>query len=78
MRREPLLKKGLVLSAVAASLTLIVAFGVPLSAEQRVAIIGFVGAWLPIIAALIGRSDVTPVNDPRDNEGNELVQKGMQ
>lgn len=75
MRREPLLKKGLILSAVAASLTLIVAFGIPLSAEQRTAIIGFFAAWLPILAALVGRRDVTPVSDPRDDEGNRLVKE---
>jgi len=49
-----------------------VAFGLPLSDEQQKALIALAGVLAPVAAALWGRRVVTPVADPRDDEGNQL------
>lgn len=55
--REPVL----ILTALGALIALLVAFGVPISFEQKTAIDVFAAAVL----ALVGRSQVTPVADPK-------------
>lgn len=46
--------------AVVAAITLAVAFGVPISSDQRSAIVGIVGAVLSLLGAGVVRSQVTP------------------
>lgn len=60
MEREPILTSGAVAGAVTAVLSLLVAFGVPLTDDQRGAILGLA----PIVAALgtwaLARRKTTP------------------
>lgn len=54
---EPALWVGLV----QAVLILLVAFGVPLTVDQKAAVIGLTSAVLAVIGAVVTRSQVTPV-----------------
>lgn len=70
MKREPVVTAGLVLVLVNATLILVNAMAwFPLTIEQMAAINGFAAALLSVAV----RAKVTPVSDPRDNEGRELV-----
>lgn len=61
---EPVLSAGVVIALVEAVIVALTAFGVSISPEQHVAIIGLVGAVLALAAAvlpaLVARSKVTP------------------
>ena len=57
---EPAVTIGAITAAVAAVLALIVAFGVSLTPEQQVAILGIAAVAAPLIVALITRGKVTP------------------
>ncbi len=57
IRDEPVLISGLV----AALLTLVAAFGVPLANDQRESILAFVAAALAVAGAVVARSQVMPV-----------------
>lgn len=52
--------------AVSALLVLLAAFGLHLTGDQQGAIVGLVSAVVPIIAAEVTRSQVTPVARPED------------
>jgi hypothetical protein len=54
---EPALWVGLV----EAVIVLLVAFGVPITADEKAAVIGLVSAVLAVVGAFITRSQVTPV-----------------
>lgn len=56
--REPLLRTGTVGSGVSLVLTLLVVFGVPLTMEQQVAILGVAVFLAPCIVAAVGRRGV--------------------
>ena len=73
MNREPLLRKSTWTALAGAVFVLAVLIGKPVSAEWQAAIIGLIGACLPIAAALWARGDVTPLSDPRDNAGQPLT-----
>lgn len=73
MKREPLLKKGLWTALAGAVFALALVLGSPIPLEVQTAILGLIGAVLPIIAAVWARQDVTPVEDPRDADGEPLV-----
>jgi hypothetical protein len=67
--REPVVWVNLI----KAFLTLLIAFGVSLTETQEAAIMGFVGVAVIIIAGgLVSRSLVTPVSNPRLEEGTEI------
>lgn len=55
---EPLLTVGTIGTVVASALVLLVAFGAPLTEEQRAAVLALVAALAPVITAWIGRSKV--------------------
>ena len=57
IRSEPAVITGLVVAVI----TLVVAFGIPISDDQRSAIVGLVGAVLAILGAGVVRSQVTPL-----------------
>lgn len=73
MTREPLLKKATWVGIATAVLALLVTLGVDIPASTQAAILAVVAAVVPLVAALWGRGDVTPVADPRDADGNQLV-----
>ncbi len=56
VKNEPVLISGVV----AALLTLLAAFGVPLANDQRESILAFVAAALAVAGAVVARSQVTP------------------
>jgi len=59
-QREPAIVIGLVTAAVAAILVLLAAFGVNLTPEQQVAVIGVIAGVGPLITAWVTRGKVTP------------------
>ncbi|MCC6457258.1 MAG: hypothetical protein IT328_20055 [Caldilineaceae bacterium] len=65
MRSEPLWTTAIITAVIAALITLLKAFGVPLTADQQDAINQFVAVIAPIIVALVGRAYVTPVAEPK-------------
>lgn len=57
---EPAITVGTVTAAVTAIIALLVALGIPITDDLKVAVIGVVAAGAPIVAALITRPRVTP------------------
>tara|TARA_R100000655_G_C2995376_1_gene193653 strand:+ start:1624 stop:1827 length:204 start_codon:yes stop_codon:yes gene_type:complete len=62
-KSEPAVVNGIV-AAAAAVIALLVAFGLDLDDTQQAAILGVVAVLAPIVAAIVTRSKVTPVNRP--------------
>ena len=60
MKYEPLISISSIVAAATAIIALLVAFGVPLTEDQKVAILGLVGVIAPVIVALVTRGKVTP------------------
>ncbi len=60
MKYEPLISISSIVAAATAIVALLVAFGVPLTEDQKVAILGLVGVIAPVIVALVTRGKVTP------------------
>ena len=60
MKYEPLISISSIVAAATAVIALLVAFGVPLTEDQKVAILGLVGVLAPVIVALVTRGKVTP------------------
>ena len=60
MKYEPLISISSIVAAATAVIALLVAFGVPLTEDQKVAILGLVGVLAPVIVALVARPKVTP------------------
>lgn len=73
MRREPLLTTAVITALIAALLRVFIEFGVPLSEGQTGALLDLVTVLAPFVVWAVGRYFVTPVADPRDNQGNPLV-----
>lgn len=72
LRREPVIVINSAITVLEAGLALCIAFGLTLSPDQKGAIIAFIVASGNLAAMLLARSQVTPVADPRDNQGNSL------
>lgn len=51
---------ALIIGAAEALLILAMAFGVPISSDQKVAIIGAVNAVIAVVGSIVIRSQVTP------------------
>jgi len=62
MNREPVITAASVASVVSALIALLVAFGLHLTKDQIAALLGFVGVVAPIVAAIVARAHVTPVD----------------
>ena len=58
MNREPLITAATITAAVTAVITLLVAFGVPLTPEQQTAILGVVAVAGPLVVGIVARSKV--------------------
>jgi hypothetical protein len=61
MNNEPVMTAAGIAAVVGAVLVLAASFGMPLTEEQRTAILTVVGALAPILLGLWARSQVTPV-----------------
>lgn len=75
---HPVWNAAAISAAIAAVIALLVAFGVKVTQEQTVAILGVVAAVMPFVAAAMSNSKVTPLANPRDETGEELVRKSDQ
>lgn len=78
IQNEPVLTAGAIVGAIMATLTALVALGViDISSDQMSAIgaalTAILGLLLPIVGAIVARRYVTPVSNPRDNDGNPLT-----
>lgn len=71
--RRPLVTTGTLAALVAAVLALLTSFGVPLTDAQQAAVSGLAAVLAPLVVALVGHRLVTPVSNPRDNSGRQLV-----
>lgn len=60
IKGEPALTTSTITSLVAAAVTLLVTFGLPLSVDQQVAISGFVAIVAPLASGFFTRKQVTP------------------
>ncbi len=74
MIREPLMVRAAVIAAVQAVLAALVGLGViTLDDNQIGLLVGAVGAVSALVVAVWSRPKLTPVDAPRDNDGNRLV-----
>lgn len=71
--REPILTANVVVALILEVCVLLRAFGVPLTDAQQNAIIGVAAAVFAIGAGLIARRYTTPLADPRNDSGENLV-----
>lgn len=70
---EPVVLTNAVTALVIAVLLLLREFGVPLTEGQHLAIVGLVGALFLAVGTYLAWRRVTPLVDPKDNQGNALV-----
>lgn len=73
MKREPVLTAATLTAAVAAVIGLLVSFGLDVTQGQTEAILTAVGVVFPIVAGLLARSSVTPVDAPKNSAGIPLI-----
>jgi hypothetical protein len=77
MNKEPVLTAATISGLVSAALVMLVALEVlKLNDTQMAAIVGFVALAAPIVISLWPRSQVTPLNSPKDVDGVELSRPG--
>ena len=73
MKREPVALINAVVTAIQASIPLLLAFGIThMTKDQSAAISSAAIAWGGLLGTFLGRGLVTPVADPKDNEGKSL------
>ena len=73
MIREPLAVRAAIVAAVAGALNVLVLFGANLTAEQVTGLNTLVGLIGTVVVVVWTRGAVTPVDDPRDDNGQQLV-----
>jgi uncharacterized membrane protein (DUF441 family) len=73
VKREPVLTSASIVALVAALIAVLAAFGLPLSDDQTTAVVSLVGVVAPLVVALLSRPRVTPIADPKTDEGIPLV-----
>jgi len=73
MKREPIAIINALVTFVQAMIPLLLAFGLlQLTKEQTGAITSAVVAWGGLLGTVLGRNLVTPVADPKNNQGQPL------
>lgn len=70
---NPVWSAATISAIVSAFITLLVAFGVPVTEAQTTAILGFVAVVAPIGVAWYVSSRVTSLSNPKDETGEPLV-----
>lgn len=80
IRNEPAAFGAVVLALVQAVLGVVIAFNGVVTPEQQQAILGLTTAVISATAlvAYMVRGNVTPINNPKNQEGEELVPVGLQ
>lgn len=61
MNSEPVLTTAAIAAVVTTVVALLKSFGVPISDDTAIALVGVVGAVGPLVAAFVARRKVTPV-----------------
>ena len=72
IQREPVVVINTITAIIETGIALAVAFGLALSPAQVGAIMAFVVAVATLVRALLVRPRVTPLADPKDDQGNPL------
>jgi arginine exporter protein ArgO len=72
MKTEPIAIIAAITGLIEAVIALMPLFGVGLTIEQQAGLMAVVVAAGSVVSAVWGRSLVTPVANPRDNDGNPL------
>lgn len=75
MNQTPLITTAALTSIVGALITLLVAFGVPVTEAQVTAILGFVAVVAPWVVAYVGHNTTTPLSNPTSKDGEKLVRE---
>lgn len=75
MSTSPVWNAATVSAIVAAFITLLVAFGVPLTEQQNTAIMGFIAVIAPIAVAIVASPKVTSLENPTAKDGEPLVRE---
>ncbi len=72
IKREPVIVFQAIAAVVESIIALVVIFGFDVTPEQTAGIIAAIVGVGQLIAALVGRTYVTPTNDPRDDYGHKM------
>lgn len=76
MKREPIAIINAIVTAIQVLISLLLAFGIAeFSKEQTASVTSAVIAWGGLLGTFLGRNLVTPVADPKDNDGKPLTPK---
>ena len=74
MTSEPVVVINSIVAVITAVVAALVTSGVlHVTPDQQQQIIGIIVAIGALVATFVSRSQVTPVSDPKDNEGNRLT-----
>lgn len=75
MDTSPVGWSATIVAIIAAFLGVLIAFGVPITEEMKIALLTFFGTAAPVVVWLMSRRKVTPLADPKDSTGEELVRR---
>lgn len=70
---QPVITSATVVAVITALVALLVAFGVPVTEEQKIAIIGFVAVVAPLATIFWSKRKTTTLVDPTDVDGESLT-----
>lgn len=73
MSNTPILTTAVITALVSAVIGVLVAFGVPVTGDQQVAIMTLVAVIAPFIVFWVGHNTTTPLNNPTDVDGEPLT-----
>lgn len=73
MNNEPLVTAAVITSVITALITLLKAFGIPITEDQQAAINQFAAIVAPIALGILARQWVTPLANPKAADGEPLV-----
>lgn len=73
MSTSPVWTAATIAAVISAAIALLVAFGVQLTQEQITALLGFVAVVAPIGVAAFASPKVTPLVEPKDEDGKALI-----
>lgn len=73
---NPVITANLITTLSAAVIALLVAFGIPITLEQKAAILALLGILAPVVATIWARRKTTPLVNPKDSDGTPLVRAG--
>ena len=73
--QEPVITANSIVAFISAAIVLAITFGLSISEEQKAAILGVVVIVAPLVAAWWARRKVTPLAEPKDEDGSPLVRR---